>query len=45
MGYSRGSEYTLKIIGNTIYPNNNAKPCDYTVEGFFANWDVLEVEK
>lgn len=44
MGYSKGSEYTLDVVGNTIYPNSsNAKPCEYDVEGFLANWFIVEV--
>jgi hypothetical protein len=48
MGYFRGSEYTLRLEKNTIYPlrsGTEARPCPYTVEGFLANWKIVEILK
>lgn len=48
MGYFKGSEYTLKLDKNIIYPirsGTEARPCPYTVEGFLANWRIIEILK
>lgn len=39
MGYANGQTYNLVIEGNTIrWPH----PCPYTVEGFLANWRLVD---
>ena len=45
MGYYTGSEYTLLIREDIIFPlhNEHANPCPYTVESFLRNWDIKEV--
>lgn len=46
MGYFKGSEYRLKIVGSSIFPiSQEASPCPYNLEGFFINWQIIEVEK